>query len=53
MNKNYVVDDGEFEIEIPKDITKQIISDYLEKYYLWSLSLGIFIIGFLLGVIAS
>lgn len=51
--KYFVEIDYEKEVEIPKDIQKQIVSDHLQKYYITSLTLGIFIIGFLLGVIAS
>lgn len=51
--KSYIIEDDDYTFEIPKDVVKDIISDHLEKYYIWSLTLGIFIIGFLLGVIAS
>jgi hypothetical protein len=51
--KYFVEKDYEEQIEIPKDIQKQIVSDHLEKYYITSLFIGIFIIGFLLGVVAS
>lgn len=51
--KYFVEVDYESEVEIPKDIQKQIVSDHLQKYYITSLCIGIFIIGFLLGVIAN
>lgn len=51
--KYFVEIDYEKEVEIPKHIQKQIVLDHLQKYYITSLTLGIFIIGFLLGVIAS
>jgi hypothetical protein len=52
MAKKYEIEDGELVIEVPKDLQKQIISDHLEKYYIGSLTIGIFIVGFLLGIIA-
>ena len=53
MKKPYIIEDGDYIIEIPKDITKQIVTDHLEKYYIASLTLGLFVIGFLLGVLVS
>jgi hypothetical protein len=50
--KKYIVDLGDSYIDIPDEVRKQIISDHLEKYYIASLSIGLFIIGFLLGVLA-
>lgn len=51
--KYFVETDYEEYIEIPKGTQKQIISDHLQKYYITSLTIGIFIIGFLLGIIAN
>ena len=53
MKKPYIIEDGDYIIEIPENITKQIIIDKLERYYISSLSIGLFVIGFLLGVLAS
>lgn len=50
--KKYIIDLDDSYIEVPEDLCKQIVSDHLEKYYIWSLGLGVFIIGFLLGVLA-
>ena len=52
MNKKYIIEDGDYEITVPDEIRKQIISDHLEKYYLGALTMGIFLVGFLLGVLA-
>ena len=51
--KYFIETDYEEYIEIPKDTQKQILLDYLRKYYITSLTIGIFIIGFLLGIIAN
>ena len=50
--RKYTIDLDDSYIEVPEDLRKQIISDHLEKYYIVSLSTGLFIIGFLLGVLA-
>jgi hypothetical protein len=42
-----------YEIIIPNNVTKDIIRDYLQKTYYWSIALGSFIIGFLAGVMVS
>jgi hypothetical protein len=52
VTKKYTIEDGEFVIEVPKDLCKEIIADHLEKYYIGSLTMGIFVIGFLLGIVA-
>lgn len=52
MKKYFVEKDYETKVEIPEDLRKQIVTDHLEKYYILSLGLGLFIIGFLLGVLA-
>jgi len=38
---------------VPDEIKDQIIKQYLMKYYHWTIGIGCFIIGFLLGIIAS
>lgn len=50
--KKYTIDLDDSYIEVPDNLRKQIISDHLEKYYIAALGLGLFIIGFLLGVLA-
>lgn len=52
MTKKYEIEDGDYVIEVPRDIQKQIVSDHLEKYYIGALAIGMFLIGFLLGVLA-
>ena len=52
MVKKYEIEDGDYVIEVPRDIQKQIVSDHLEKYYIGALTTGMFLIGFLLGVIS-
>lgn len=52
MPKKYQIEDGENVIEVPTDVCKQIIADHLEKYYIGSLVIGTFIVGFLLGILA-
>ena len=53
--KNYRFPDPDnegYEIIIPREVTKDIIRDYFQKTYYWSVSVFSFLIGFLLGVIA-
>ena len=52
MSKKYQIEDGDYVIDVPKDVCKQIIADHLEKYYIGSLVIGTFIVGFLLGILA-
>lgn len=52
MPKEYLIEDGEDVIEVPNDLCKQIIVDHLEKYYIGSLVIGTFLVGFLLGILA-
>ena len=40
-------------VKISDDIVYSIIKDYLTKSYHWSIAIGMFIIGFLLGVLVS
>jgi hypothetical protein len=40
-----------YEIIIPDNVTRDIIRDYLQKTYYWSVAMGSFLIGLLLGVI--
>jgi hypothetical protein len=39
--------------EVPLKIANDVIRQYFERRYMWSISLGLFIIGFLLGVVAN
>ncbi len=40
-----------YEIIIPDNVTRDIIRDYLQKTYYWSVAMGSFLIGLLLGVL--
>jgi hypothetical protein len=40
-----------YEIIIPDYVTRDIIRDYLQKTYYWTVSLGSFVIGLLVGII--
>lgn len=44
-------DNDGYEIIIPDNIVKDIIINYLQKTYYWSVALGCFIIGLLVGVL--
>lgn len=44
--------DYEEYIEVPEDLRKQIIADHLERYYIGALTIGTFLVGFTLGIIA-
>lgn len=50
--KEYFIEDEEYFFPVPEEIIKQIISDHLERYYISALVGGVFLIGFLLGVLA-
>jgi hypothetical protein len=51
---NYAVDLGNDRfIPIPVEVEKTIVRDHLMKSYHWTLAIAAFLIGFLLGVIAS
>ena len=52
MSKKYQIEDGDYVIDVPTDVCKQIIADHLEKYYIGSLVIGTFLVGFLLGILA-
>lgn len=39
-----------YEIIIPDYVTRDIIRDYLQKTYYWSVAMGSFLIGLLIGV---
>ena len=39
--------------EIDEDIANDVIRQYFERRYIWVVGIGMFIIGFLLGVVAS
>ena len=51
MTKKYEIEDGDYVIEVPSDIRKQIIADHLERYYIGALVCGVFVTGFLLGIL--
>lgn len=52
IKKEYFVETEDFLLPISEETRKQIITDHLEKYYIGSLVIGTFVIGFLLGVLA-
>ena len=39
-----------YEIIIPDYVTRDIIRDYLQRTYYWSVAIGCFLIGLLVGV---
>ena len=39
-----------YEIIIPDYVTRDIIRDYLQKTYYWSIAIGCFLIGLLVGI---
>jgi hypothetical protein len=41
------------EFNIPREVRDKIIKDYMMKSYHWSIGLGMFIIGILVGVLIS
>ena len=51
--KYYIETSSSKNVEISDDIVYSIIKDHLTKSYHWSIAIGMFIIGFLLGVVAS
>lgn len=54
--KSYRFDDLDnegYEIEIPKEVVKDIIIDHLRSTYYWSVGIFCFVIGMLLGVLIS
>jgi hypothetical protein len=54
--KEYKFPDPEnegYEIIVPSTVTRDIIINYLQKTYYWSVAIGSGMIGFLLGVLAS
>lgn len=44
-------DNDEYEITVPDNIVKEIIKDYIQRTYYWSVALACLVIGFLVGVI--
>lgn len=51
--KSYKFDDPDYdgyEIEIPADVVRDIILDYLRKTYYWSVGILCFLIGLILGI---
>jgi hypothetical protein len=50
----YEIDlEKEMLVEVPEYIQDKIIKDYLESKYHWVIGISMFLIGFLLGVIAK
>ena len=39
--------------QVPEVTANDVIRQYIEKRYTWVIGIGLFIIGFLLGVLAS
>lgn len=51
--KTYSIDVGDDEfVEVPHQVRYQIIQDHLMKYYQWTIGVGMFIIGLLVGLLA-
>lgn len=44
-------DNEGYEIIIPKNVVKDVIIGYLQTTYYWSVAIGCFLIGFLIGVL--
>ena len=42
-----------YEIVIPDYVTRDIIRDYLQKTYYWSVAVGCLMIGFFVGVLVK
>jgi len=54
--KSYKIDDPDYEgyqIEVPKDVVKDIVLGYLTKTYYWTVGILSALVGFLLGVLAK
>jgi len=50
----YKIDLGDDEfVSVPENIRYKIIQDHLQKSYHWVIGIGLFLIGFLTGVIAG
>jgi hypothetical protein len=47
---NQYLDDDDAEFYIPKNIRRQIEKEYIQRTFYWSVGLGSFIIGILIGV---
>lgn len=41
------------EFKVPREVRDKIIKDYMMRSYHWSIGLGMFIIGVLVGVLIS
>ena len=53
MIKTYKVDIGDDEfVSIPEKIRYQIVQDHMVRSYHWVIGMGMFLVGFLLGIIA-
>jgi hypothetical protein len=51
--KFYTKDDDNNYVTIPDNIAKEVIRQYIEARYTYVVGIALFIVGFLLGVIAS
>jgi hypothetical protein len=54
--KEYKFPDPDYEgweIVIPKEVAKDIVREYLQKTYYWSLAIACLMIGFLTGVLVK
>lgn len=52
--KKYLVDLGDDDfVTVPENIQYKIIQDHLTKSYHWVIGIGMFIIGFLFGILAA
>jgi len=56
MTKTYYIDHptkDDYEIEIPNTIRDQIIKDFFQRTYYWSVGILCTMVGFLLGVLVK
>lgn len=42
-------DDYDVDFEVPRSVKHKIEKDYIQRTYYWSVAIGCFIIGFLIG----
>jgi hypothetical protein len=54
VNSNYKIDLGDDEfVKVPESVRYQIIQDHMIRSYHWVIGTGMFLVGFLTGIIAS
>jgi hypothetical protein len=41
------------EVKVPREIKDKIIKEYMLKSYHWTIGVGMFMLGFLLGILIS